>query len=56
MATKEDLYSLETRILLHFDVTLETIRHDLTGANLDRISLLDDRVTRLETHVGLKSS
>jgi hypothetical protein len=43
----------EDRILRHFDLTVETIRHDLLGANADRIELLHDRITRVEQHVGL---
>lgn len=47
-------------ILRHFDVTVETIRHDLEGAHRDDIQLLKDthrrheeRLMRLERHVGL---
>ena len=43
----------EDRILRHFDLTVETIRHDLLGANADRIELLHDRITRVEQRVGL---
>ena len=59
-ATKQDLRLLEQRlrttkeeIIRHFDLTVETIRHDLLGANADRIELLHDRITRVEQHVGL---
>ena len=40
-------------IIRHFDLTVETIRHDLLGANKDDIDVLKDRVTRLERHTGL---
>ena len=43
----------EANILRHFDLTVETIRHDLLGANADEIATLKDRVTRIETHFGL---
>jgi hypothetical protein len=63
-ATQQDLRSLEQRllkasagqkdeILRHFDVVVETIRHDLLGINADEIELLKDRVIRIETRVGL---
>jgi hypothetical protein len=40
-------------ILRHFDLTVETIRHDLLGANADAIASLTDRVDRLERQIGL---
>ncbi len=49
----ETIAESESRILRHFDLTIETIRHDLLGANADQIATLEDRVTRIETHVGL---
>jgi hypothetical protein len=77
VATKADLEQLEQRldkklelkleqfrddILRHFDLTVETIRHDLEGANRDQIQVLldgkkklEDRVHRLERHLGLVS-
>lgn len=62
--TKQDLHVLEQRlnrriessqqeILRHFDLTIETIRHDLLGANADEVASLTDRVDRLDRHVGL---
>ena len=39
---------------LHFDVTVEAIRHDLLGANRDRIENHEDRILRLERHGGLR--
>ena len=45
----------------HFDVTVEQIRHDLEGANKDKIEVLDDakvehdqRITHLEQVVGVR--
>jgi gamma-glutamyl phosphate reductase len=63
-ATQQDLRSLEQRLLKasaehkdeiirHFDVAVEAIQHDLLGANADELSLLTDRVTRIENRVGL---
>jgi len=43
----------QQEILRHFDLTVETIRHDLLGANADEVASLADRVNRLERHVGL---
>ncbi len=40
-------------IIRHFDVAVETIRHDLLGADHDEIEGIKDRVTRLERHTGL---
>ena len=65
---KSDLHDLENRIdtkitasenrlisdlMRHFDLTVETIRHDVLGANRDEIEVIKDRVTRLEKHTGL---
>lgn len=38
----------------HFDVTVETIRHDLTGANADKLETLNQDVVRIKKHLGLK--
>jgi hypothetical protein len=40
-------------IIRHFDVVVETIRHDLLGANRDEMEGVKDRVKRLERHTGL---
>lgn len=37
----------------HFDLAVETIRHDLLGANRDDIASMKDRLTRLERQTGL---
>jgi iron-sulfur cluster repair protein YtfE (RIC family) len=42
----------EERTKRHFDLTVETIRHDLLGANRDEIETLKDRITRVERHLG----
>ncbi len=63
-ATQKNLQELETRLLSemkhhfldirdHFDVTVETIPHDLLGANHDEIEVIKDRIVRLENHTGL---
>ena len=45
----------------HFDLTVETIRHDLLGANHDEIEVLKDtrknheeRIVVLEEHAGIR--
>ena len=50
---KQDFHSFKDEIIRHFDVAVETIRHDLKGANRDEIETIKDRVTRLEHHTGL---
>ncbi|MBI3331406.1 hypothetical protein HYZ99_00415 [Candidatus Peregrinibacteria bacterium] len=56
-SVRQEMRALKTEIVeelkRHFDVTVETIRHDLLGANKDDIEVLKDRVTRLEDHTGL---
>lgn len=44
------------RLTRHFDVAVEQIRNDVAGANTDEILMLEDRVTRLECHVGLANA
>jgi len=51
-------YKEET--MRHFDVTVEKIRHDLSGANRDEIELLkdaridhDNRLRTIETHLNI---
>lgn len=71
MASKQDLMDLGTTLRLemkdlkgdilseikhYFDLTVETIRHDLLGANKDDIEVMRDRITRLEHHTGLVAS
>jgi hypothetical protein len=44
---------MKDEILRHFDLVVETIRHDLLGANRDEIESVKDRVGRLKRHTGL---
>ncbi len=37
----------------HFDLTVETIRHDLQGANRDRIENHEDRIVRIEQRLKI---
>lgn len=37
----------------HFDVVAENIKHDFQGAFHDKLEQHDDRIVRLEEHVGL---
>ncbi|MDD5041932.1 MAG: hypothetical protein PHX87_06160 [Candidatus Peribacteraceae bacterium] len=50
---QKEMQHMRDEILRHFDLTVETIRHDLTGANRDEMETIKDRVTRLERHTGL---
>jgi len=50
---RHDMAKLKDEILRHFDLTVETIRHDLLGANHDEIENIKDRVKKLERHTGL---
>ncbi len=43
----------EERMKAHFDLAVETIRHDLVGANNDDIQNIKQRVKRLEEEVGI---
>jgi hypothetical protein len=40
----------EKRIVREFKVAVETIRHDLKGANRDEIELIKDDIKRLKQH------
>lgn len=40
----------------YFDVCVETIRHDLLGANKDKIESHEDRIRRLERHAGFATA
>jgi hypothetical protein len=51
--TQEQIAEMEERVMRHFDLTVETIRHDLLGANKDKIENHEDRIRRLERHTGL---
>lgn len=43
----------EDRTKRHFDVVVEDIKHDFQGAFHDKLEQHDDRILRLEHHVGL---
>lgn len=43
----------KNELLRHFDVAVETIRHDLRGAHRDRMENHEQRITRLEQRAGL---
>ena len=62
---KESVAASEPRMALHFAETeqnmklyfyfsVETIRHDLIGANRDEISGIKGRLTRVEQKVGIR--
>jgi hypothetical protein len=67
-ATKQDIQLLMTAIgklydaneqwkeelKHHFDLTAETIRQDVQGANKDRIEDHENRIVRLEEHTGVR--
>jgi hypothetical protein len=46
----------EERVKHHFDLAVETIRHDLKGANKDRLADHEDRIVRLEEHSVVRSN
>lgn len=57
---EQKLDTVKEEIMRHFDVVVETIRHDLLGANRDDIELLKDgrtdherRIRRLERSTGI---
>ena len=49
----EEVDRKQTEMLQHIGVLLETQKHDIISSTNDKISLLDDRVKRLEIHTGL---
>ncbi len=49
----EKIVQSEERMKAHFDLAVETIRHDLIGANKDDIQNIKQRVKRLEEEVGI---
>lgn len=40
-------------VLRHFDVVAEQIKHDFNGAFSDKVEQHEERLLRLEEHVGL---
>ncbi|OGJ58141.1 hypothetical protein A3H22_00080 [Candidatus Peribacteria bacterium RIFCSPLOWO2_12_FULL_55_15] len=53
VATKKDLQAMETRLVQHFNVVAENLVHDFKGIFKDRLEQHEDRIVRLEQHVGL---
>ncbi len=51
-AMDEKIQASENRML----AAMEDLRHDMIGTHKDKISLLDDRVHRLEVHAGFKAA
>ena len=49
----EQMTESEERIKRYFDVTVENLMYDFTGAKKDRIENHEDRIRRLERHNGL---
>jgi hypothetical protein len=47
------MQSLKADLSRSFALAVELIRHDLAGANSDRIAGLENRVGAIEQHVGL---
>lgn len=43
----------EERMKRHFDMVVETIRHDLLGAHKDRIENHENRLTHVERRLGI---
>jgi hypothetical protein len=53
---QESMKVLKDEIMRHFDLTIETIRHDLLGANRDDIDAKGDhekRIRKLERATGV---
>lgn len=48
-----EMQELHTETRRHFDVVAEDIKHDFQGAFHDKLEQHDDRILRLEQHVGL---
>lgn len=51
--TMQHIKDSEEQTKLHFDVVSENMRHDFLGAHKDRIENHENRIHRLEDHVGL---
>ncbi|MDD5026154.1 MAG: hypothetical protein PHH13_02135 [Candidatus Peribacteraceae bacterium] len=49
-AVRDNMNTFKEEILRHFDLTVETIRHDLQDTNRETVK---GRVTRLKRHTGL---
>jgi ABC-type phosphonate transport system ATPase subunit len=53
VSVTDQMQSLKAELTRSFDLAIELIRHDLVGANSDRIAGLENRVGALERHVRL---
>jgi hypothetical protein len=53
---EEMIRASEERMKEHFDLAVETIRHDLMEAHRDRIEDHELRIRRLERHPRLKAA
>lgn len=50
---KKDLREMEERLVQHFNVVAENLVHDFKGIFKDRLEQHEDRIVRLEQHVGI---
>jgi ABC-type phosphonate transport system ATPase subunit len=53
VSVADQMQTLRADLSRSFDLAIELIRHDLAGANSDRIAGLENRVGAIEQHVGL---
>jgi hypothetical protein len=53
VSVTDQMQSFKADLSRSFDLAIEIIRHDLVGANSDRIAGLENRVGAIERHVGL---
>lgn len=53
---RDEMEGSKEEIIRHFDVRVEDIRHDLLGANKDKLENHEDRLVRLERHAGLRAA
>jgi ABC-type phosphonate transport system ATPase subunit len=53
VSVTDQMQSLKADLSQSFALAVELIRHDLAGANSDRIAGLENRVGAIEQHVGL---
>jgi hypothetical protein len=56
VSLEEMILASEERMKEHVDLAVETIRHDLLGANRDRVEDHEHRIVRLEQHAKLKAA
>jgi ABC-type phosphonate transport system ATPase subunit len=53
VSVTDQMQSMKADLSQSFALAVELIRHDLAGANSDRIAGLENRVGAIEQHVGL---